>query len=52
MCEAMRKLGNSCEIISVEGAGHGVENWEKEPRFQAYKKAMIDWLTNKLRRHR
>ena len=47
MCEAMRKLGNSCDLISVEGGGHGVENWEKEVRFQTYKKPMIEWLKKK-----
>jgi alpha-L-fucosidase 2 len=49
MCKVMRKLQNSCDIISVDGAGHGVENWEKEARFQAYKKAMVDWLRQRTR---
>jgi alpha-L-fucosidase 2 len=44
MCEAMRKLGNVCDVIPVDGAGHGVENWEREPRFHIYKKPMVEWL--------
>jgi hypothetical protein len=32
----------------VEGAGHGVENWEKNPEHQAYKARMVEWLKSKL----
>lgn len=44
MCEKMKRLGNSCELFTVEGAPHGVGPWEKNPAFQAYKEKMIEWL--------
>jgi acetyl esterase/lipase len=49
MCEKMRAAGNRCELFTVEGAGHGVGGWEKEPAFQAYKQKMADWLKQTLR---
>jgi len=44
MCEAMRKAGARCEVFTLEGAAHGVENWEKNPAFHTYKAKMIEWL--------
>jgi len=35
--------------LTVEGAGHGVGPWEKEPAFQAYKKKMVEWLKENMR---
>jgi acetyl esterase/lipase len=29
MCEAMRKAGVKCEVITVEGGRHGMLSWEK-----------------------
>ena len=49
MCEKMRDAGASCELFTVEGAGHGVENWERTPEFHAYKGKMVDWLQRTLR---
>ncbi len=44
MCEKMRAAGASCEVFTVEGAGHGVENWERNPEYHAYKAKMVEWL--------
>jgi len=44
MCDAMKAAGNRCEVYAVEGAGHGVENWEKEPALRHYKAKMVEWL--------
>jgi len=41
MCERMLQTGDSCELYSVEGAGHGMGSWEKVP---AYKQKVVDWL--------
>jgi alpha-L-fucosidase 2 len=49
MCSGMNEAGASCELFTVEGGGHGVENWEKSPAHQTYKTKMIDWLKSKLR---
>ncbi|MGI8784796.1 MAG: alpha/beta hydrolase [Acidobacteriota bacterium] len=43
-CEKLRRSGNRCELMAVDGAGHGVEGWEKNPEFQKYKAVMVEWL--------
>jgi len=44
MCSAMLAAGAKCEVLTVEGAGHGVGGWEKEARWMEYKKKMVEWL--------
>ena len=48
MCEAMHKVGVSCELITVEGGGHGTSSW-KAPEQQHWKPEMIAWLKKTLR---
>jgi acetyl esterase len=48
MCSAMRLKGAVCEVFVIEGAGHGMGGWEKEPAFQAWKPALIAWLKKNL----
>ena len=43
LCEAMRKVGARCDIITVEAGGHGMGSW-KDADQQHYKAEMIDWL--------
>jgi acetyl esterase len=50
MCEKMRASSASCELFTVEGAGHGIGGWEKNPALQAYKRKMVEWLTSLLGR--
>jgi acetyl esterase/lipase len=47
MCEAMRKVGASCEIVTIEGGGHGMSSW-KAPEMQHWKPEMISWLKKTL----
>lgn len=49
MCEAMKKVGASCELITIEGGGHGMSSWEKEPAKQHWKPALVAWLKKTLR---
>jgi alpha-L-fucosidase 2 len=49
MCEKMKAAGAACEVLIVEGAPHGISNWEKTPAFQAYKPRMIEWLRAQLK---
>ncbi|MGH9720191.1 MAG: alpha/beta hydrolase fold domain-containing protein, partial [Bryobacteraceae bacterium] len=44
MCEKMRAAGASCEVITVDGAPHGIGAWEKVREHQKYKTRMVDWL--------
>ena len=48
MCDKMKKAGARCELITIEGAPHGMDHWETHPEFLWYKKALIDWLTKTL----
>ncbi len=48
-CEATRKVGARCDMQLIEGAPHGVENWEKELRFQIWKAPTVAWLHRQLR---
>jgi alpha-L-fucosidase 2 len=44
--EKMKAVGNACDLITVEGGGHGMGGWEKmDP---SYKEKMIAWLRKTL----
>jgi acetyl esterase len=47
-CDAMHKAGVSCELITIEGGGHGMSGW-KAPEMQHWKGEMIAWLRQTLR---
>lgn len=47
LCAAMATVGSRCEIITVEGGGHGMGGW-KDADQQHYKAEMIEWLTRTL----
>ena len=47
MCEAMHHVGASCELITIEGGGHGMSNW-RDPDMQHWKPEMIAWLKKTL----
>jgi alpha-L-fucosidase 2 len=48
MCDAMKKAGNVCDLITVEGGGHGMSSW-KAPEMQHWKPEMITWLKKTLK---
>lgn len=43
MCDAMHKVGAQCELITIEGGGHGMGGW-RAPEMQHWKTEMVDWL--------
>lgn len=47
LCEAIRKAGVGCELITVEGGGHGMSSW-KTAEMQHWKPEMIAWLKKTL----
>ena len=47
MCDAMHKVGAVCELIPIEGGGHGMSGW-KAPEMQHWKPEMITWLKKTL----
>jgi acetyl esterase len=48
MCDAMHKVGAVCDLISIEGGGHGMSGW-RAPGMQHWKPEMIAWLTKTLK---
>ena len=50
MCEAMRKAGVKCEVITVEGGRHGMLSWENNAAMTHWKRDMVTWLTQTLRK--
>ncbi|MGP8246851.1 MAG: alpha/beta hydrolase fold domain-containing protein [Bryobacteraceae bacterium] len=48
MCAAMHKVGAGCELITIEGGGHGMSGW-REPAMQHWKPEMIAWLKQTLK---
>ncbi|HVW85293.1 MAG TPA: prolyl oligopeptidase family serine peptidase, partial [Bryobacteraceae bacterium] len=44
MCEAMKKAGDRCDLIQVEGGKHGMGNWDKSAEMQHWKPEMVAWL--------
>jgi alpha-L-fucosidase 2 len=50
MCEAIRKVGSHCDLIPIEGGGHGMTKWEKvESQQRQWKPQLIAWLTKTLK---
>jgi len=43
MCEAMKKVGAACEIITVQAGGHGMTGW-KDADMQHWLPEMMTWL--------
>ena len=48
MCDAMRKAGAKCEVVTIEGGRHGMMSWEKEPSMAHWKADMVAWLKKTL----
>jgi acetyl esterase len=49
MCDKMKQAAARCDLITVEGAPHGMDHWEPHPDFLWYKKALIEWLQKTLK---
>jgi acetyl esterase len=46
-CDAIRRAGSECELITIEHGGHGMARW-REPDMQNWKPQMIAWLRKTL----
>jgi acetyl esterase len=44
MAERLGALGVPHELIRLEGAPHGMENWEGRPEWQFYKARVVSWI--------
>ena len=47
MCKAMKAVGAPCELVPIEGGGHGMSGW-KAPEMQHWKAEMVAWLKKTL----
>jgi acetyl esterase len=48
MCDAMHKVGARCDLIQIEGGGHGMGGW-RAPEMQHWKPEMVAWLQKTLK---
>ena len=47
--ERLKRAGARYELILLEGAPHGMENWVGHPEWDFYRQRMVDWLHGALR---
>ncbi len=48
----LEKAGASFDSLSLDGAPHGMENWEGHPEWMNYKTKLIEWLKERLAPHK
>jgi alpha-L-fucosidase 2 len=47
-CDAIRKVGSACKLITIDGGGHGMGSWRAAEQ-QHWKLEMIQWLQQTLK---
>jgi alpha-L-fucosidase 2 len=40
----LTEVGARHEVVALEGAPHGLENWEGHPAWTAYKRRLVEWI--------
>jgi acetyl esterase/lipase len=45
----LKELGARSELVLIEGAPHGMENWENHPEWSFWKTRMVEWLRSTLK---
>ena len=48
MQRRLTEIGARHELYGVQGAPHGMENWEGHPEWLGYKEKLVDWLRRTL----
>lgn len=46
-CDAMHHVGAKCDLITIQGGGHGMSRW-RDPAMQYWKPELIGWLKKTL----
>lgn len=49
MVDAVHRIGQRCELIRVEGGGHGFGAWDKDPAMAGYRDKLLEWLRRTVR---
>ena len=44
----LEEAGVDHELLRLDGAPHGMENWEGRPEWSGYKRKLVEWLERKL----
>jgi acetyl esterase len=47
--QRLTELGARHEILALEGAPHGMENWEGHPEWIVYKRRVVEWILRVVR---
>jgi acetyl esterase/lipase len=47
----LSELGIAHEVIAIDGAPHGMENWEGHADWMTYKQRVVDWILRAARTH-
>jgi alpha-L-fucosidase 2 len=50
--QRLTELGVKHDVVRLEGAPHGLENWEGHPEWTLYKPRMVEWLDSTLQPQR
>jgi acetyl esterase len=48
MQKRLTEIGARHDLYGIEGAPHGMENWEGHPEWLGYKEKLVDWLRRTL----
>lgn len=48
MFEAMRAAGQPCDLIVIDGGGHGMARWDAVPEQAGYRVKMVEWIKKTL----
>jgi alpha-L-fucosidase 2 len=48
--ERLKQAGARYELIPLDGAPHGMENWAGHAEWEFYKQRLVDWLNDTLRK--
>lgn len=48
--QRLQSLNAQYDALAVEGAPHGIENWEGHPEWMSYKQNLVAWLRVQLRK--
>jgi hypothetical protein len=49
MRDRLASVGAPHELYALQGAPHGMENWEGRPEWTGYKRKVVEWLEERLR---
>lgn len=47
----LTQLGVRHDVVAIDGAPHGMENWEGHPEWMFYKQRVVEWIEQTVRGH-